>query len=150
MRVFLNTSKARPAFAQVLEEAARSAGVDAGEWVETTRPRHVGPSLLDALTDAVRELRVSNLSTMLQAYLEHQSVRKPAPRRSMATDLKSISDELRITEKMTSSELTRLRRRFAMTNHPDRVLVDEREIATRRMMVANMLIDRALKRRMCQ
>ena len=68
----------------------------------------------------------------------------------MATDLQSISNELRITDKMTSSELARLRRRFAMANHPDRVLAEEREIATRRMMVANMLIDRAMKRRMCQ
>ena len=33
-------------------------------------------------------------------------------------------------------------------NHPDRVGSDERENATRRMMVANMLIDRAMKRRM--
>jgi len=150
MRVFLNNAKPRPAFAQVLEDAARAAGLDAGQWRETPRARPVAPSLLDVLTDAVRELRVSNLSVMLQAYLEQQSARKPAPRRSMATDLQSISNELRITDKMTSSELARLRRRFAMANHPDRVLAEEREIATRRMMVANMLIDRAMKRRMCQ
>ncbi|CAN1724017.1 Molecular chaperone DnaJ [Hyphomicrobium sp. 1Nfss2.1] len=150
MRVFLNNAKARPCFAQVLEEAARAAGIDGDQRRETTRPRPVGPSLLDVLTDAVRELRVSNLSVMLQAYLEQQSTRKPTPRRPMATDPQSISAELRITDKMTSPELARLRRRFAMANHPDRVLADEREIATRRMMVANMLIDRAMKRRMCQ
>jgi hypothetical protein len=48
---------------------------------------------------------------------------------------------------MTLADLSQLRRQFALANHPDRVGASEREIATRRMMIANMLIDRERKRR---
>jgi hypothetical protein len=48
---------------------------------------------------------------------------------------------------MSFSDLSRLRRQFALANHPDRASMAEREDATRRMMVANMLIDGEVKRR---
>jgi len=48
---------------------------------------------------------------------------------------------------MTLSDLNRLRRNYALANHPDRAGSADRENATRRMMVANMLIDREVNRR---
>ncbi len=43
-------------------------------------------------------------------------------------------------------ELKRLRRQYALDNHPDRVPVEMREEAARVMAEANAAIDKALKR----
>lgn len=44
------------------------------------------------------------------------------------------------------ADIRERRRAFALANHPDRVGADYRDAATRRMMVANQLIDAALAR----
>ena len=54
-------------------------------------------------------------------------------------------DELHLTPSLTAADLKRLRRRFAKANHPDRVAPAVREQATRRMTIANSLIDEALR-----
>jgi hypothetical protein len=46
----------------------------------------------------------------------------------------------------TDAEVMRLRREFALRNHPDRVPAELRDIATQRMMIANDLIDRHVAR----
>jgi hypothetical protein len=43
-------------------------------------------------------------------------------------------------------DLQRLRRQYALDNHPDRVPVEMREEAARVMAEANAAIDKALKR----
>jgi hypothetical protein len=101
---------------------------------------------LQTLSERERDLRTSALSDLLQSYLEHHNKSK-APPMGRAADTRSVAEELRITATMTVSDLSRLRREFALTNHPDRVTSSERENATRRMMVANMLIDSEMKRR---
>jgi hypothetical protein len=53
--------------------------------------------------------------------------------------------ELHLTPNLTCEDLARIRREFAKLNHPDRVLPPEREEATRRMTIANSLIDEALR-----
>lgn len=59
--------------------------------------------------------------------------------------LDAIADELRLTADLTPDALARLRRDFALANHPDRAEPAQRDLATRRMMAANVLIDQALK-----
>ncbi|MGE3066982.1 MAG: hypothetical protein AB7K67_15470 [Hyphomicrobiaceae bacterium] len=61
--------------------------------------------------------------------------------------LRSVADELRISPQMTVSDLRRLRRAFALANHPDRVDPSNRADATERMTVANTIIDKAMKER---
>lgn len=92
---------------------------------------------------------MSTYSASIESYLEHRAEKKP-PRVARRADPQSIAAELSISAKMTVADLNRLRREFALANHPDRVACDERDIATRRMMVANMLIDGEMKRRHAQ
>ena len=61
-------------------------------------------------------------------------------------DPAALSTELGLREGMARAELHRLRRRFALGNHPDRLGPADRAIASRRMTIANSLIDAALRR----
>ena len=63
-----------------------------------------------------------------------------------ASDPASLMAELRLRVGMSRVELKRLRREFALKNHPDRLDPSRREIASRRMKTANALIDAALRR----
>jgi hypothetical protein len=54
-----------------------------------------------------------------------------------------VAKELRLTD-LGPEELGRIRRDFARSNHPDCVAPALRALATRRMMLANVLIDQAL------
>ncbi|SIQ19727.1 hypothetical protein SAMN05880590_102526 [Rhizobium sp. RU35A] len=56
-----------------------------------------------------------------------------------------VAEDLALTPNDTAEDLAERRRRFARLNHPDLVHPDFRDQATRRMMLANMLIDRALR-----
>ena len=56
-----------------------------------------------------------------------------------------IAEDIGIDRTMTKEQLQERRRQFARDNHPDRVLPEYQPIANLRMMVANQLIDRALK-----
>lgn len=76
------------------------------------------------------------------------SIEPPAPPVMPAylaqLDPREIAAELAIGFHDTPPSLGLKRRAFARINHPDRVHSDYRDNATRRMMIANMLIDRAL------
>ncbi|MEI9899732.1 MAG: hypothetical protein WDN31_05810 [Hyphomicrobium sp.] len=146
MRVFLSGRKSPPNFSDVLEDASRSAGIDIDYDLRHERVRARRAHGFERLGEIAHELRISTLSALLESYLEHQRERKVQRARRTA-DPQAVAGELCITEQMTLADLTRLRRRFALANHPDRAGADEREVATRRMMVANMLIDGAIKRR---
>jgi hypothetical protein len=58
-------------------------------------------------------------------------------------DPDSIAAELGLTGALTHDELNRARRRFMWNNHPDRRPDAPRELANRRVAIANMLVDRA-------
>jgi hypothetical protein len=62
------------------------------------------------------------------------------------SDRESVRAELRLSEKATRADIRRIRRQFAIRNHPDMLDASEREEATQRMTIANMLLDEALKR----
>lgn len=57
-----------------------------------------------------------------------------------------IAEDLRLDECATEQALRDRRRQFARANHPDRIAAEFHEQATRRMMIANSLVDRALAR----
>jgi hypothetical protein len=57
----------------------------------------------------------------------------------------AIAAELGLAD-ATPADLGRLRRVFALKNHPDRVAPDLRQRALQRMQVANVLIDEAKRR----
>jgi len=58
----------------------------------------------------------------------------------------AILAELGLTENLTDEELNRLRRLYMWRNHPDRHRESQRASATRRVAIANMLVDRARSR----
>jgi hypothetical protein len=57
-----------------------------------------------------------------------------------------IAEDLGLAQCRSETELKERRRLFAMRNHPDRVADQFRPQATRRMMIANTMIDAALAR----
>jgi hypothetical protein len=59
----------------------------------------------------------------------------------------AIAEELGLHEDLSMNELKRRRRAFARDNHPDRLDPSKRDLATRRMTIANMLIDRELRQK---
>ena len=58
-----------------------------------------------------------------------------------------IARELGLPGRKSVDELDALRRRFALANHPDRVVPEMRAVAMVRMQVANMLLDEAKRAR---
>jgi hypothetical protein len=146
MRVFLSFTA--PDFSEVLESTFKSAGLDFEGAPKPERPRTAlsAAARLHQLSERDREFRTSTMSVPLESYLEHQDKRKLS-RVGRTADPRSVADELHINAQMTLADLNRLRREYALANHPDRAGSADRENATRRMMVANMLIDREINRR---
>jgi len=146
MRVFLSFTE--PDFSEVLESAFRSAGLKFDDAAKAERPRASlrAAVRLHQLSERDREFPTSTLSVPLESYLEHQD-RSKSSRVGKTADPRSVAAELHITAQMTLSDLNRLRREYALANHPDRAGSADRENATRRMMTANMLIDREINRR---
>ncbi|AYG61475.1 hypothetical protein QD460_24470 [Rhizobium jaguaris] len=62
------------------------------------------------------------------------------------TSREEVAAELAISSQSTLQSLHEKRRAFAKANHPDGVAPSFREQATTRMMIANQLIDEAIRR----
>ena len=72
------------------------------------------------------------------------SVAPPAePMPPLTDDPDAIAAELGLGRAPTLAELSVVRRRFMWANHPDRRRDAPRELANRRVAIANMLLDRA-------
>ncbi len=56
----------------------------------------------------------------------------------------AVAEELGLEELKTAADVAKARRRFMWDNHPDRRKDLDRELANRRVAIANMLLDRAL------
>ncbi|WP_158815853.1 hypothetical protein [Methylocapsa sp. S129] len=67
-------------------------------------------------------------------------------RRPAGDTAEAILDELGLSENLTYEELNQARRLYMWRNHPDRHDEAQRESATRRVAIANMLVDRAQAR----
>jgi hypothetical protein len=78
------------------------------------------------------------------AWLDDQDDGKPSPEPApVEITPELVLRELGPTEDLTVEELNRMRRLYMWRNHPDRRGEAQRESATRRVAIANMLIDRA-------
>ena len=67
-------------------------------------------------------------------------------RQPAADTAEAILDELGLSDDLTYEELNQARRLYMWRNHPDRLGEAQREGATRRVAIANMLVDRAQAR----
>lgn len=102
--------------------------------------------VLDRIADAPP---VSD-ETLKAAYFDEDFVAAPLPEDAPATELSidpdDIAYELALSDVVSLDELSVLRRRFAMLNHPDRTRPEDRDRATARMTIANAMIDAAAAR----
>jgi hypothetical protein len=144
----------RDEFLKALEEAQRAAmaGTAATDDApKAFRPRATMASTgfrdaIDRLAGTLRSYISAGLASRL--YADAPQTRSRETRRPPATPLseqEQVMAELHLTPALTSHDLKLIRRKFAMANHPDRVAPQIREQATRRMTIANMLIDEALR-----
>jgi hypothetical protein len=78
--------------------------------------------------------------------LEKKRTLPPAEKRPLPSDKELVRVELGLAENATRADIQRIRRQFAIRNHPDMLDASERDEATQRMTIANMLLDDALKR----
>lgn len=140
-------------FRRILAEVRRAEALQEG------RPRHEAelatpaPSLsieaLFSLDDAqARAPGGASHWTAALAFLEEleEPASVPAPRQPKAESPEAILAELGLSERLTHDEISQLRRLYMWRNHPDRHSQAERENATRRAAIANMLLDRAQAR----
>ena len=132
------------AFTTILEAALRARG-DEGETPPAGHHSASDPQVQQAIDDLLSSPAFVPVEKLAQVYSEERLAEAP-PR-----DLyEFIGDELQLNPDLTVEELKRLRREFAASNHPDRVDPSERQRATRRMTLVNVLIDKALKERMSE
>jgi hypothetical protein len=68
---------------------------------------------------------------------------EPAPAKPSARP-EDIAHELDLAKLLTSIDVAQARRRFMWDNHPDRSKDLDRDLANRRVAIANMLLDRRL------
>jgi hypothetical protein len=85
------------------------------------------------------------VEALARAYGDDRSMLSETELRLYRSDIETVAGELGLSADMTVDDLNRCRRDFALTNHPDRVPAGHREAATRRMTIANTLVDQAVK-----
>ncbi|GAJ90545.1 hypothetical protein MOV66_27185 [Agrobacterium sp. SHOUNA12C] len=125
-------------------------------------------SAKDEAAHRIRGLNVSFVATVLggepagssrpdDAYLDNLGNEIPSPEPKepeppvmpdhlARTSREEVATDLAISPQSTLQSLHEKRRAFAKVNHPDSVAPPFREQATTRMMIANQLIDEALRR----
>jgi hypothetical protein len=146
----------RDEFLRALDEARRSA---MGEDDETSGIQHSaagGPPpsaefmrTLEGMAGRIKSYISAGILARL--YADGTSRAMPEPEKPAPPPLppksehEAVLDELHLTPNLTSQELARIRREFAKVNHPDRVEPLQRDEATRRMTIANSVIDEALR-----
>jgi len=147
----------RDEFLKALEEARRAA-LDRDEAPSESRVRPESAHttnfefrrVIDDMAGKVRSYVSARLLSRLYAENGAQQAgttnggpaTPPLPPRS---EHDTVLDELHLTPGLSAADLVRLRREFAKTNHPDRVQPPGREQASRRMTIANSIIDEALR-----
>ena len=130
-------------FARILEARARAAAsFEAG----ATPPRHARSvyPIDTSLESGAQSSDSLDAAEALSRIYADDGVPAAAPPQP-ACNRETIAGELRLTPELTARDLERIRREFALANHPDRVAPFHRDLATRRMTLANMLIDQALQ-----
>jgi hypothetical protein len=124
------------------EEGGSSAASSARLHARQSRPVR---DVFEGMQTDRRERNYVSLERLARLYGEGRGDAIPPP--VPAADDAAIAAELRLATARTREDLRRIRRSFAMRNHPDRVPAWLREEATRRMTIANAMIDRAMRER---
>jgi hypothetical protein len=125
-------------FDRALEAVGRAASAETGERVAAA---YRGRIVLECLLEQAEHAGRPSHDALTELYVERpQPVPAPGP-----ADYVSVAEELGLRPELTPRELHASRRAFALANHPDRVPPPRRDEATRRMAIANILIDRALQ-----
>jgi hypothetical protein len=144
----------RDEFLKALEEARKAAMGPDGEPTPRARPASSPPISADlrrAIDHVAGKLRSYVSALLLSRIYEENTPRPsseaPTPPPPPKSEHDAVVDELHLSPSLTAADLVRLRREFAKVNHPDRVLPPGREAATRRMTIANSVIDDALRSR---
>lgn len=148
----------RDEFLKALEEARRAAMGDS----DTRDQRRMGPETPRPVSFEFRRV-IDDMASRVRSYvsarfLSHAyadsgsqgTAKQPKPppvHRPPKSEQEAVRDELHLTPNLTTADLIKLRREYAKINHPDRVLPPGREQASRRMTIANSLIDEALRSR---
>lgn len=147
-------SRQRDEFLKALEEARRAAAL-ADEAVHASsgqpgRGAHASVEIRQALDRMAGRIR-AYISAGLLSRVYSENLSRTQPQETAADQPPILSEhdqvvaELHLTPNLTPTDLRLIRRRFAKKHHPDRVTPDVREQATRRMTIANSLIDEALR-----
>jgi hypothetical protein len=136
---------ARDDFASLLDARARAT---AGSEPGASYPRRAGPVYavgggLEGSPGSCESLDATDALARLYADEGAHAATPPSP----ACDREAIAGELGLAPVLGARDLERIRREFALANHPDRAAPAARDLATRRMTIANMLIDQALRDR---
>jgi hypothetical protein len=133
-------SPSHSAFTEILEAALRtSAGEDQPSASVNAPYRASDPQVQQAIDDLLSSPAFVPVGKLAQIYNEERAGQMPQEL------YRFLADELHLSPDLTVDQLRRLRREFAVSNHPDRVEPSERHRATRRMSLVNVLIDKALK-----
>ena len=147
-------ARQRDEFLKALEEArAAMAGREADDGPrKVSHPDSAARGMgfrdaIDRLTGTLRSYISAGLVSRLYADASQTRSRETTPSTSVAprSEHEQVLAELHLTSNLTAHDLKLIRRKFAMANHPDRVAPPIRDEATRRMTIANMLIDDALR-----
>lgn len=133
-------------FTRVLDEVARSEDSE-GRFGRVTEPLgHPFATIAPPIgPDARREFGPAERWDEALDWIGEPQDAANAPKTAGAPSdsADSIAAELGLTGALTRDELNRARRRFMWNNHPDRRPDVPRELANRRVAIANMLVDGA-------
>ena len=150
------TPSAREEFTDILEAIQRLSDDAAAT------PARMSDQQLKEILDGIPELGDHTYipsQVLGKIYAEARSQRAPEPEApkpepEIAADERPeheiVADELGLSPGLSVDDLNRVRREYALANHPDRVAAPLREQATRRMTIANTVIDQAIRARKAQ
>jgi hypothetical protein len=137
-------SHADSAFSHILDEVER---LDEGERrlgsVEAALGRSFASFAAPFAPDAKGQYGPSEGWDQALDWVAEPQEPAPAVARPPSDDPDAIAAELGLSSALTYDQLNRARRRFMWNNHPDRRPDVPRELANRRVAIANMLVDRA-------
>ena len=138
------TSSSRAEFTEILEALQRSFDDPAAATprISDFQLREI----LDGLPETGEDHTYVPSQILGKIYADAHNPRPPAPE-PPKTEEEIVADALKLAPELSIDDLLRIRREYALENHPDRVAPELREQATRRMTIANMLIDQAVRER---
>jgi hypothetical protein len=125
-------------FGEILDAVGRAA---TAETDDRTAAAYRGRIVLECLLEQAGQAPRPTHETLTELYVESPQ-KRPLPK---PAHYRSVAEELGLRPGLTAHQLNASRRAFALANHPDRVAPPDRDQATRRMAIANILIDRALR-----